>query len=553
MTAPTYEVMAQAFAAEGVDIHFTLMGNANMYWADAMARRFGVRNIHARHEHCAVGMACGYARSTGKVGVASVTDGPGFTQIATELTVAARSHLPLVVLAGDTPLKASYAGHAFDQRALTLSTGAEFMAVRSVDRMLSNVRDAFYVARYEQRPVVLSVPEDLQAQPFPYLPEYTPSSEMMPSPQRPTPDPDMVGRAIELIRAARRPVIIGGRGAVTSGAGPEIEALAGATGALLATSLLAKGMFDGHPFNIGIAGAFSHKLARELFAEADLVIGVGSSLGYHTTEGGYLYPNAQVIQVDAKPRGLWQGGKVADLHVQADAKRGIGALVEVLEKAGHCAAGWHTGVLQERLAAEIPDPREYHPVPGTLDPRQIMLELNQAIPEDWDIVCGTGHFFHFVLTHLNNRPPERYHPITAFSAIGSAIGAAIGIAAARGDGKVVLFEGDGSMMMHIQELETMQRHGIKMLTCVMNDGGYGAEAHKFRAKGKDASQTIHGRPDFARLSRAFGLDGEKVGEPGRVRSLLDAYQRGAGATVWDLHVDDMIPSAMFRRLHYGEA
>ena len=108
------------------------------------------------------------------------------------------------------------------------------------------------------------------------------------------------------------------------------------------------------------------------------------------------------------------------------------------------------------------------------------------------------------------------------------------------------------MMMHIQELETMQRHGIKMLTCVMNDGGYGAEAHKFRAKGMDASQTIHGRPDFARLSRAFGLSGEKVAETGRVRSLLDAYQLGAGAALWDLDVDDMIPSAMFRRLHYGE-
>jgi thiamine pyrophosphate-dependent acetolactate synthase large subunit-like protein len=107
MSLPSYEVMAGAFAAEGVKVHFTLLGNANMYWADALARKFGVRNIHARHEHCAIGMASGYARATGEVGVASVTDGPGFTQIATELTVAARSRLPLVGLAGDTPIRVS--------------------------------------------------------------------------------------------------------------------------------------------------------------------------------------------------------------------------------------------------------------------------------------------------------------------------------------------------------------------------------------------------------------------------------------------------------------
>lgn len=89
-------VLADAFIAEGVDTHFTVMGNGNMWWADCMARK-GVRTVHARHEHCALGMASGYARHTGRVGVCSVTSGPGLTQIATELTVAARSRLPLVV------------------------------------------------------------------------------------------------------------------------------------------------------------------------------------------------------------------------------------------------------------------------------------------------------------------------------------------------------------------------------------------------------------------------------------------------------------------------
>ena len=99
------DMLARAFAAEGVEVLFTLMGDANMYWSSAMAKLPGVKVVHARHEHCAVSMADGYARATGKVGVASVTCGPGYTQIMTALTMAARGNIPLVVFAGDAPRK----------------------------------------------------------------------------------------------------------------------------------------------------------------------------------------------------------------------------------------------------------------------------------------------------------------------------------------------------------------------------------------------------------------------------------------------------------------
>ncbi|HEX9329906.1 MAG TPA: thiamine pyrophosphate-binding protein, partial [Reyranella sp.] len=102
------DMLARAFAAEGVDVLFTLMGDANMYWSVAMSKLPGMKVVHARHEHCAVAMADGYARATGKVGVASTTCGPGFTQIMTALTISARSNTPLVVFAGDAPLAASW-------------------------------------------------------------------------------------------------------------------------------------------------------------------------------------------------------------------------------------------------------------------------------------------------------------------------------------------------------------------------------------------------------------------------------------------------------------
>src|SRR5271169_6986263 len=241
------DVLAQAFAAEGVDTLFTLMGDANMYWSAAMADNQGVRLIHARHEHCACAMADAYARASGKVGVAAVTCGPGFTQIMTALTMAARGNAPLVVFSGDAPIGASWYIQSIDQAPLALATGAHFVPIRTIDRALDNVREAFYLARAERRPVVLSVPLDLQKEAFPYLPDYTPSTDLLPRQQVVMPDPALVDEVVHMVSEAERPVVIGGRGAIWSGAKESLETLAEETGALLATTLLGKGLFDGNP------------------------------------------------------------------------------------------------------------------------------------------------------------------------------------------------------------------------------------------------------------------------------------------------------------------
>ena len=122
------DMLARAFAAEGVDHLFTLMGDANMYWSTAMAELPGMKVVHARHEHCAVAMADGYARATGKVGVASTTCGPGFTQIMTALTIAARGNVPIVVFAGDSPLAAAWYLQQIDMAPLALACGAHYVA-----------------------------------------------------------------------------------------------------------------------------------------------------------------------------------------------------------------------------------------------------------------------------------------------------------------------------------------------------------------------------------------------------------------------------------------
>ncbi|HYC47990.1 MAG TPA: thiamine pyrophosphate-binding protein [Burkholderiales bacterium] len=549
-----YEALSQAFVAEGCDTLFALLGDANMYWGAIMAQKYNVRVVHARHEHCAVAMADGYARHTGKVGVASVTCGPGFTQIMTALSTASRGSIPLVVFAGDSPTTAAWYVQQLELGPLAVATGARYLAIKSVDRMLGTVQEAFYTARQERVPVVLGVPMDLQKADFPWGAEYTPSTEIMPTTQRPAPDPVLVEQLADLIAESKHPIILGGRGCIRSGAAPALEALAERCGALLATSLFAKGLFDHNRFGIGVAGAYASPLAREQFAECDLLIGVGAGLGHYTTEAGYLYPNAKTVQIDLNPRGLYQGLRIADLHIRADAKAAADAVLAKLTERGISSSGARSPMLAKQIQAQAarPDPKEFLVQSGVVDPRPAMMELDASVPKDWTVVSGGAHFAGVVATHFYGRRAENVHVINDFGAIGSAFPTAIGIAATRGDGKVLLIEGDGSLMMHVQELETIRRHGIRMLICAVNDGGYGAEVHKFRAQGYDPQESIHGRGDIAAIARGFGLRGEKVNTLGRFEDLFAAHQKAGEAELWDLHVDDKIPSLPYRRIHFGE-
>ena len=547
------DVLAQAFAAEGVDTLFTLMGDANMYWSAAMADNQATRLIHARHEHCAVAMADSYARATGKVGVASVTCGPGYTQIMTALVMAARGNAPVVVFSGDAPIGVPWYMQQIDQAPLALATGAHFIPIRTVDRALDNVREAFYVARAERRPVVLSIPLDLQKEAFPRRADYTPSTDLVPRSQVVMPDPALVDEVVAMISASERPVVIGGRGAVWSGARGTLESLAEESGALLATTLLAKGLFDGNPFALDIAGGFSSDLTREFFAESDLVIAAGAGLGHYTTDGGHLYPNAKVVQIDTSPRGMWQGLRTADLHIKADARATAEAIAGRLRERGIRRPGWRSNAVAARIASNTPDSREFPVSPGTLDPRPVVRELDAAVPKDWDVVVAGGHCFSISMTHLQGRQAGKYHTPLDFGAIGSGLSAAIGVAVARGNDRVMLIEGDGSLYQHIQELETLRRHGLKLLICVLNDGGYGAETHKFRATGGNPMHATHGRGDIAAIARGFGLNAATVTEMGQFDSLFREHRRASGATLWDVHTDDLIPSRSFRRNHYGEA
>ena len=243
-----YDVLAKTFIQEGVTTCFALLGDANMNWAARLAQQ-GCRMVYVRHEHCALASAMAYARKTSEVGVASVTCGPGVTQLITALPAAVRAHLPLVVFAGEAPLKSGWYNQGIDQAPLITATGAAYHTLHLPERMPVAIRDAFLQARRERRPVVIGIPFDLQDRPWDgpeKLP--TPSRELLPRLAPIPPHPDDVASAAKLVAGAERVVVFAGLGAVEAKAGPACRALAAKTGGLLTTTLPARGLFHDDPY-----------------------------------------------------------------------------------------------------------------------------------------------------------------------------------------------------------------------------------------------------------------------------------------------------------------
>lgn len=541
----TYEVLADVFRGEGAHACFALLGDANMNWATALAQK-GTRMIYLRHEHCAVAAAMAYARKTGEVGVASVTCGPGLTQVMTALTAAARARIPMVLFAGESPLRSAWYNQELDQAPFVTAAGAVYRPLHHVSRMPEAIRDAFLEARMHQRPVVLGVPLDLQETPWTSsVPLPAPSTSLIPQVSPIPPHPDDVARAAERIGKARRIVVMGGMGAVAAGATAACRELARRCDALLATTLPSRGLFHEDPFCLGVAGGYSAAVAREMFAEADLVIAVGTILAQHNADDGRLFGQAHVLQVDIAPVSLSQGRIAAQSHVRADARLGVEALCAALPER---PADWRSPALAERIRTMPVDLEPMDAEDGTLHPADVVAALDASLPPSWQIVNASGHCA-FYFTNMPSRAQARFLTIREFGAIGNGPSYAIGTATACPGETVVLFDGDGGLLMHIQELETMRRHGMNVLVCVLNDGAYGSEIHKLRAVGLPDEGAKFGRPDFAAMAQGFGIGGARVDDLADLPALVAQFAETGGCAIWDFHISDRVMSPLMRRTH----
>jgi thiamine pyrophosphate-dependent acetolactate synthase large subunit-like protein len=201
-----------------------------------------------------------------------------------------------------------------------------------------------------------------------------------------------------------------------------------------------------------------------------------------------------------------------------------------------------------RIRDSKPDSHAFEIEPELLDPRDVVEALEEALPQDWEMVNSGGHCSWF-FAQMPSRPQEKFLTIREFGAIGNGISFAMGVAAARPDRTVVLFDGDGSLMMHVQELETIKRHRLNILIVVMNDGAYGSELHKLRSEGMSEDGSVFGYCDFAGIARGFGLQGRTFKSLDNLPKLVAEFASSGGAAVWDFHVSDKVVSPTIRRAH----
>ena len=201
-----------------------------------------------------------------------------------------------------------------------------------------------------------------------------------------------------------------------------------------------------------------------------------------------------------------------------------------------------------RIRDSKPDSHVFEIEPGLLDPRDVVEALEEALPHDWEMVNSGGHCSWF-FAQMPSRPQEKFLTIREFGAIGNGISFAMGVAAARPDRTVVLFDGDGSLMMHVQELETIKRHRLNILIVVMNDGAYGSELHKLRSEGMPEDGSVFGYCDFAGIARGFGLAGKTFKNLDDLPKLVAEFAASGGAAVWDFHVSGKVVSPTIRRAH----
>ncbi len=504
------ELVGRTLGRLGIGHAFGVVGSGNLAMTNAL-RTAGVPYVATRHEAGAATMADAYARTSGTVGLVSVHQGPGLTNALTGIAEAAKSRTPLIVLAADTAGAAVRSNFKIDQDALARSVGAVAERVYSADSAAADVTRAWRTARNGRRTVVLSVPLDVQAAEA-GLARIEPLPPTIPV----RPGKYATRQLADLLNAAQRPVFIAGRGAVAHR--KSLRDLALRSGALLATSAVAKGAFAGDPFDLGISGGFATPLAAELITGADLIIAWGCSLTMWTTRHGRLIgENTTVAQVDDDEAALGANRPIG-LGVHGDVGETARAL-EHLVLLRDPETRYRTRAIGERIVAEgrwAEVETDDLSTGETIDPRLLSAELERRLPAERVIAVDSGNFMGYPAGYLSVPDPAGFCFTQSFQSIGLGLATGIGAALASPGRLPVVATGDGGFWMAIAELETAVRLALPLVVVVYDDHAYGAEVHHF-TDGEDLSTVIFPDRDVAAAARGFGADAMTV----RTRDDLD--------------------------------
>ncbi|MBU3737895.1 MAG: thiamine pyrophosphate-binding protein [Rhodoferax sp.] len=537
---PVYQVIAEDLQAMGVDSVFGLMSD-DICQLVATLDAIGVRFIGARHECQAVMMAMGYAAASQKLGVALVGRGPAMANAIHGSVSTSRTQHPVLIMSGDAPLQQGAHNplgpdlKAFPAAAILRACGIPTFVPGSADTARQTLADAVAQTRYG-RTAALLLPTDVQV-------GYTqvPSSEQpFLSWERVRPCEPAAERAIEtaarVLASSRRPLIVAGVGAYRAGARPAIEALAEKTGALLINALKAKDLFAGHPYDLGILGSSSHSVARQLVEQADAVIAIGVALNSLTMSSGSALPAVPLIHIDAMRQhiGRWWP---ADVAIVGDARLATQQLTAAVPARDAAEKPFHTAEVRERIARF--DHRQDFvdaSTERTLDPRLLALTLSELLPENRHVVYDGGNFM-ANWAYVSVSDPGHFTHTLDFGSVGLGIGTAIGVARACPDRTVVLFIGDGGLLMTMGEIETVIREDLPLVIVAMNDAAYGAEVHILRGQNLPTAKAEFFDVDFAPMVAPLGFEAHTIRHLDELRALAPLLANPGGPVFLDCKIN----------------
>jgi acetolactate synthase I/II/III large subunit len=529
-----YEAIAEAVRQEGPNLLFGVLGNANMYLVAELTGKHGFKFIQAKHEQSATSMADGFARASGKIGIATATQGPGFTNTITSL-VAARAHrTPLLMLAGHAPLSDPYNMQGLvDQQAMALQAtqaAAVLNHPKSVDYVLG---EAFRHLKAREGPFVLNLPQDVQnldtLDPnWIYRPSYK-SAEFQP------PSVDDLEAAVRLIQSAEAPALICGLGARSAHAEAEVQALAEFLGAPLAVTLPAKGMCSDYPLSVGVSGKLGTGLSAEVLTEADLIIAIGASLNPWTTQNRAVLRNKKLIQIDRRYTAFGFYTAV-DVALEGDAKVTVAALLERLRVA-EPKPGQPDPAIAERIK-NFGEARPSFEDGDFVDPRRAVWYLEDKLPKkDRIIVIDGGHAGLVAQQILSSPNADSWGNGWDFGSIGQGLSIAIGASFARPGKRVTHVTADAAFMMNVADFYTAVAFNLLLTVIVLNDHAVGQEKHDLIRKKIDPALADTPQPELDRLAVGFGAKGFRVRRPEDLGEIDKAFAVTDGPVLVDVRIN----------------
>ena len=531
------QIIWECLVHEGVQTVFGYPGGAILPAYDAMLD-YPIHHVLVRHEQGATHMADGYARASGRVGVAIATSGPGATNMVTGIATAMMDSSPMVCITGQVPGK-MIGYDAFQETdicGITLPITKHNYLVTRVEEIMPAMQEAFHLAASGRPgPVLVDITKDAQQASIEW--EWNPRPVIMPGYRPDMPIPAAAfARALELIRNAQRPIILAGQGVIQSGAMSELIEFAERLDIPIAVTLLGLGGVPAsHRLNLGMMGMHGETWVNHAIQEADLLMAFGMRFDDRVTGNPSTYaPNARKLHVDIDPSEI-NKNVMTDAAIVGDLRATLKDLLQELKPADH--ASWIAYIDSMKGNAAVRDIQKL-PDSGHLYAAHVINDIWRLTHGKAVVVTDVGQHQMWEAQYYHHETPRSLITSGGLGTMGFALPAAIGAKMACPGAEVWAIVGDGGFQMTQAELTTAAQEGIKVNIAIINNGYLGMvrQWQEFFYERRYAATPLRS-PDFVKIAEAHGLPGLRVDAREQVEDAVRRAQASEDTVLVDIRVE----------------